>query len=630
MAVPYAMKLSIGSVADRCTLISPLKRAVVCASCQQVLRNEASTRRHQQQQRLLHSSRGMQPSRSSDARPANHGLTSLVVANGEAARSGHGDWLYARHLSTSETDADAKAKASLAQPETRSAKEARRARIRANRLQARLKRVMDKEAAKFKKSEAKAARKEAQMEPNAEETPAFLPSTSATVEKEAEPRSVQSGLSKFPSAGLLSRIFYGTQYTPPSDGQSARQYAGEDDQRLRAASGSSKSAFLKDTRSRELKAHTNAQAVEEARQRRRDAPNSDVAGPAPKHVNFPGTGTGIQPTFLNFEATEIRYPPPDVYPPQLPQLSETDLLLAARVFGLHRSCELEWLPNKDSASDEPGRWKRVTRPLPFFEARAMYDYLDGEQSLEYIGDSVLHLVTRSILMTRFPRRASHAYNIAANFLVSNDAFGHVFDDAGLGIERQRIGQLLLEHHRERELTEAEEAQGLSGEEIARRRAAPLPECDLPAVTHQRKADLFEAFTGAVYLTHGFNKVSRWATLLFEPWVDRVARTPGFQSSHSLTPAGLAERRARKLAEAEGRAAILERDFSRMGTMQRFVRGVLTSVLPQRLFPELRRGGASEAEREFGRERSRGIAGGGAAAAASSRQQDGSPQSSRGV
>lgn len=330
----------------------------------------------------------------------------------------------------------------------------------------------------------------------------------------------------------------------------------------------------KDPRSREARASMNAKTVKEARQ-----------------VQESTGGYKARDTFLSaysFESTKLVYPPKDVYPPHLPRVAESDLLLAARALGVHKVCELEWNANT-SQNDASGEWRRMTRIATYYEENGMLDYIENEQDIEFIGDSTLHLITRTLLLHRFPRRSIHSYNMAANFMVSNDSFGYMYDDAGLGMERERIASMLLHYKRDQEIKRV--SMELSPEDLEVRKCAPLPKLNLGDVLHSRKADHFEAFVGAVYLTFGYDKTLRWATALFEPVLDRVGRTFAFQENRNRNPAGEAQDRIEKFAirAAELRQAErLERQVSELGLFGKTARRALHAILPQSLFPELTR------------------------------------------
>lgn len=252
---------------------------------------------------------------------------------------------------------------------------------------------------------------------------------------------------------------------------------------------------------------------------------------------IPGLGAGTLPAYVKFEKTEIVYPPSDVYPPLLPSVCEIDLITSARALGVLRSSDIEW----DTKIGTVGGWRKTTRSNEYFEQAGLPEYLDNEQALEYLGDSALHLISRSLIMTRFTGKTVSVYNLASSWLVSNDCFAYMFEDAGLDEERIKVSKLIMALSKKRELEQTTE--NLKKEEYILREKAPLPEPILPVISHLRKADLLEAYVGAIYLTYGFTTTSKWCTLLLAPWLDLIDRTADFHQDRFLSPSGEARKRA---------------------------------------------------------------------------------------
>lgn len=244
---------------------------------------------------------------------------------------------------------------------------------------------------------------------------------------------------------------------------------------------------------------------------------------------------------LNFDETEIFYPPSDVYPPPVPLISESNPIAAGRALGILKSCDVEW-----DTKARPPRWIKSFRVNEYYEEKDLPEYLDNEQALEYLGDSALHLLSRSLIMDRFPGKTVFAYNMASSWLISNGCFAYMYEDCGLAEERIRVAKVLMEISKKREIQEWSAT--LTDEQRKQQEDTPLGEPVLPAVLHLRKADFFEAYVGAVYLTLGFATVSKWIVPLFEPWLDAIGRTAAFHQVSFLSASGDVERRAAIQAE----------------------------------------------------------------------------------
>jgi dsRNA-specific ribonuclease len=251
---------------------------------------------------------------------------------------------------------------------------------------------------------------------------------------------------------------------------------------------------------------------------------------------IPGTGGLTSGTFpvLHFEKTEMLYPPSDVYPPPLVMVRDVDLVTAARALGVLRSCELEW-------DEKRRKWRKTTRTNEFYEQQGMIDYLDTEQRLEYLGDTVMHTICKSLIMSTFPHKSVAVYNIASAWLVSNECFSYMYEDSGLTEERIEIAKLLMEVTKKRELQRISDT--LTEEERLFCEESPCPAPVLPIISHRRKADLLEAYVGAMFDLYGFPAASKWCTMLLEPWLGVIDRTPEFHADRFLSPSGEALKRA---------------------------------------------------------------------------------------
>jgi dsRNA-specific ribonuclease len=297
--------------------------------------------------------------------------------------------------------------------------------------------------------------------------------------------------------------------------------------------------------------------------------------------------------YLPFEHTKMVYPPSDVYPPPIPRLRDVDLDTAARALAVLRTSGVQWIQDKerrasvangDSVLLGTGQWRSVVRDADWLVNHSEMDRLDSEQSLEYIGDSLLHLLSRSALMNRYPRRTMILYNIGANFLVSNDVFGHVYRDSGLDDERKIVAHLVQSRSKAAELNRVKDI--ISPQEYEERASMPLPPLAFPPIHHLRQADLFEAYVGGVYLTLGFNEASKWCTRLFQPWLDRLGRTPGFNAPRFLTPDGELHARLqlsmRNQVEQDLRDRS-ERELSKIGGMQKWLIRILQRVSGRQVY-----------------------------------------------
>lgn len=326
------------------------------------------------------------------------------------------------------------------------------------------------------------------------------------------------------------------------------------------------------------KASINAQVTEQARQSQPEVTPSEKTTTGSTFP--PGLGLGaIPPPPFQFEKTAMHYPPADRYPPPLPLVRELDLDLAARALRINRACDVHWVPGKGNdhsdGKEAGGAWRKIMHGPDHWAQKMDADRMDTGQGLEYLGDSVLHLVSRACIMEKFPRRSMFLYNLAANWIVSNDVFGHIYVDAGLVGERNFIADILLNSSKERQLEEMRST--LTPEEFQLRQNAPLPAQQLPILNHLRQADLFEGYVGAIFLTFGYQKAAQWCSALLEPWLDRVARTRNFLSSSSLTQAGEVRARIEEQIREEVRKEYEQRLQAEQGGTFTFVTKWLRST-----------------------------------------------------
>lgn len=330
-------------------------------------------------------------------------------------------------------------------------------------------------------------------------------------------------------------------------------------------------------RNRLTRASINSQTIDQARQSQPETTSNEKV--TVESNIAPGSGIGPYPRSLLFEKTAMQYPPADRYPPPIPLVRELNIELAATAFSLNRVCDVHWVQGKgnddSNGKGTEGSWRKIMHGAEYFAQNMDSDRMDNGQGLEYIGDSVLHLISRSCIMAKFPRRSMMLYNLAANWLVSNDVFGHIFIDAGLEDERKFIADILLHQSKQRQLDQMRSV--LTAEQFQLRQDAPLPAQQLPVLQHLRQADLFEAYVGAIYLTYGFQKASTWCSALFEPWIDRIARTENFLSPSSLTQAGEVRARIEEQIREEVRREFEQRQQRAKGNLFNYAGNWLRSV-----------------------------------------------------
>lgn len=113
-------------------------------------------------------------------------------------------------------------------------------------------------------------------------------------------------------------------------------------------------------------------------------------------------------------------------------------------------------------------------------------------------------------------------------------------------------------------------------------AAPISRHALPVLTQQRKADYFEAYLGALFLSSGYASVTGWLEPLLEPWLERAARDWRFKSGEQFKTAA-AKMRARDAVERdrleeEKRKEILKGELNELGPIRRVARWVTKSVV----------------------------------------------------
>jgi dsRNA-specific ribonuclease len=301
----------------------------------------------------------------------------------------------------------------------------------------------------------------------------------------------------------------------------------------------------KETLRREERALTMKRTIESSRskQLKESPPDNNGRTLTTTPVIPGGGGSNIYVPPIQFEKTEIHYPPSDVYPPSLPMVREVDLLTAARALGVLRHCEVEW-------SREHERWRKTTRHNEFYEQQGLNEFLDTEQALEYVGDGTMSLISRSLILSQFPGKSVAVYAMATSWLVSNNCFSYMFEDSGLEEERVLVGKQLMDVIKKRELGALPAHYTQADRLICEQ--APLPELILPILSHRRKADLLEAYVGALYLTYGFSATSKWCTALLEPWLDCIDRTPEFHQDRFLSLSGEASKRAQRKKEDDER------------------------------------------------------------------------------
>lgn len=117
------------------------------------------------------------------------------------------------------------------------------------------------------------------------------------------------------------------------------------------------------------------------------------------------------------------------------------------------------------------------------------------QSLAYLGDSLLHFVTRLLVMRRYPDRRSRDISEAARFLVSNQNYIYIYDDANLDAERMAVYGLMRQESKRRQIEQprsynARPTEVLSAEEKLLREKTPLPDAVMPSLGSRwkQKAD----------------------------------------------------------------------------------------------------------------------------------------------
>ncbi|KAK0547488.1 hypothetical protein OC845_004057 [Tilletia horrida] len=283
-----------------------------------------------------------------------------------------------------------------------------------------------------------------------------------------------------------------------------------------------------------------------------------------------------------FEALPLILPPN--YPPPTPRIPDMDLRAIA--LGVNH------LAGSDIGRDAAWVLERPAR-------------------LEYLGDSVLELATRSLLFRELTDLSPHSMGMLKAHLVSNDVLGHLYNQAGLeslrvdtaewAIETLRTqhpssiiggksllaeldgGKHAITEHQDLKSQaakrwlcfgtpedktaafspsslyttqgfpassskeEAADAKDATTKQTARRKRISQYLSDLP---HSRKADLFEAYLGALYISLSPSLASEWVQALLRPFAARAMRHERMQSEDALTRAGLVRRRAKQKREAQ--------------------------------------------------------------------------------
>ncbi|CAD6972945.1 unnamed protein product [Tilletia controversa] len=193
--------------------------------------------------------------------------------------------------------------------------------------------------------------------------------------------------------------------------------------------------------------------------------------------------------------------------------------------------------------------------------------LEKPARLEYLGDSVLELATRTLIFREVADLSPKTMAILKSHLVSNDILGHLYNQAGLETLRLDTAEWALETLRtqhpksaigppplhpsfshshaalmmKRRPPSSSSKDADEQHEAARRRRLALYLPDLP---HSRKADLFEAYLGALYLSQPPSIASEWTQNLLRPFAARAMRHELMGIEEALTRAGVVRRRVR--------------------------------------------------------------------------------------
>ncbi|KAE8222289.1 hypothetical protein CF326_g8407, partial [Tilletia indica] len=187
--------------------------------------------------------------------------------------------------------------------------------------------------------------------------------------------------------------------------------------------------------------------------------------------------------------------------------------------------------------------------------------LEKPARLEYLGDSVLELATRTLIFREVADLSPKTMAILKSHLVSNDILGHLYNQAGLETLRLDTAEWALETLRTQHPKSAigppplhpsfshtnaslllkrrpSATSGTEDPEETRRRRLSLYLPDLP---HSRKADLFEAYLGALYLSQPPSIASEWVQNLLRPFAARAMRHELMGLEEALTRAGVVRR-----------------------------------------------------------------------------------------
>ncbi|KAL9937580.1 hypothetical protein V8E36_003125 [Tilletia maclaganii] len=228
--------------------------------------------------------------------------------------------------------------------------------------------------------------------------------------------------------------------------------------------------------------------------------------------------------------------------------------------------------------------------------------LEKPARLEYLGDSVLELATRTFIFREVEDLSPKTMAFLKSHLVSNDILGHLYNQAGLetlrldtaewaldtlrmqhprsaigglggaspnrqdeqrrGVVETMTGGKGLSGHRRGSLQgwlrleSARESQGPSQLDVRPKRETEAEMRNrrlalyLPDLPHSRKADLFEAYLGGLYLSQPPSIASEWVQALLRPFAARAMRHELMQVEEALTRAGVVRRRLKRQQEEE--------------------------------------------------------------------------------
>lgn len=237
-------------------------------------------------------------------------------------------------------------------------------------------------------------------------------------------------------------------------------------------------------------------------------------------------------------------PDPEAWGKEIPVVKDRWL----EVLSLGLTKEISSGPASSSTSlEESGDEMDRDTAYGFDDLVEDYDLEDHER-LEQLGDSIVNMSSRLLAYLSYPDVNEGSLTRLSNYPTQNNFLALLFQECGLAARRDELKkELRRARYPAYEESSASEGLGTKEEESAK----------LPGMI-KRDADMFEAYTAAVFLSNGrdFNVVHEWLCHLFRPFQDQAYR---FMVQRSEALARLQAQRAAESAATAASISFLKRE-----------------------------------------------------------------------